>query len=108
MTPPEKWPPSVHNAIHDEQAAIREAQAHLSRKPSQKWQRRIQQARCRIWVLMMCHMAVIALAGGGCAAYNKTGWWAPDTANYTLSRDRMTGDLTDYWGLSWTLKDSGK
>lgn len=41
----------------------------------------------------------------GCAAYNKTGWYTPDTANYTLSRDRMTGDLTDYWGLSWTLKD---
>ena len=41
----------------------------------------------------------------GCVAYNKTGWWTPDTLNYTLSRDRMTGDLTDYFGASWTIKN---
>ena len=38
------------------------------------------------------------------AAYSKTGAWAPNGANYTLSRDRETGDLTDYFGLSWQLK----
>jgi len=37
----------------------------------------------------------------GCAndGYKKTGWYAPDGFNYTLSRDRQTGDLTDYWSL---------
>jgi hypothetical protein len=59
MSPPEKWPPSVHNALHDEQAAIRHAQAQLAKRRSQKWLRRVQQARCRIWVLMMCQMAFV-------------------------------------------------
>ena len=40
----------------------------------------------------------------GCASYSKTGAWAPQGANYTLSRDRQTGDLTDYWGLTWSFK----
>lgn len=40
----------------------------------------------------------------GCASYSKTGVWAPNGINYTLSRDRQSGDLTDYWGLTWQLK----
>lgn len=40
----------------------------------------------------------------GCASYNKTGAWAPNGVNYTISRDRQTGDLTDYFGVSWQLK----
>lgn len=30
--------------------------------------------------------------------------WTPDSFNYTLERDRNTGDLADYFGLSWSLK----
>jgi len=47
---------------------------------------------------------LIALTLSGCAAYKETGHWTPDSFNYTLSRDRQSGDLTDYWGFSWSLK----
>ena len=40
----------------------------------------------------------------GCASYSKTGNWAPNGVNYTLSRDRQSGELTDYFGVSWQLK----
>jgi len=40
----------------------------------------------------------------GCASYSKSGFWTPDGVNYTLSRDRQSGDLTDYFGVTWNLK----
>ena len=42
----------------------------------------------------------------GCSTmdYSKTGWYAPNGANYTISRDRQTGDLTDYVGVTWQFK----
>jgi predicted 3-demethylubiquinone-9 3-methyltransferase (glyoxalase superfamily) len=39
----------------------------------------------------------------GCANY-KSCRLAPDSINYTISRDRQTGELTDYFGVSWQLK----
>ncbi len=39
----------------------------------------------------------------GCAAYSRSRW-TPDGFNYTVSRDRRTGDQTDYFGVSWNLK----
>ena len=45
---------------------------------------------------------------GGCAAYNKTGWWTPDTFNYTYATPFTRTDVappTHYFGLSWTIKD---
>jgi len=44
-----------------------------------------------------------ALLIGGCASY-KSQWWTPDGFNYTLSRDRETGDMTDLVGFTWNLK----
>jgi hypothetical protein len=49
-------------------------------------------------------LLLLAISLAGCAAYRETGHWTPDGFNYTLSRDRQTGDLTDYWGFSWSLK----
>lgn len=40
----------------------------------------------------------------GCESYKRTGAWAPDSVNYTLSRERNSGELTDYFGASWQLK----
>lgn len=39
----------------------------------------------------------------GCETYKRQ-VWTPDGFNYTLSRDRQTGDLTDYFGVTWNLK----
>ena len=39
----------------------------------------------------------------GCETYSKQKW-TPDSFNYTLQRDRTTGDQSDYWGMSWNLK----
>lgn len=51
---------------------------------------------------------VAALALTGCASvhekYKNSGWYTPESFNYTLQRDRTTGDLSDYFGLSWNLK----
>ena len=49
-------------------------------------------------------LCAISLSLCGCAQYAKTGPWAPNGVNYTLSRDRNTGELTDYFGVSWQLK----
>jgi hypothetical protein len=52
-------------------------------------------------------MAIVAIlcviAGGGCASYNNNPL-TPDGLNYTLSRDRVSGELVDYVGLTWNLK----
>jgi hypothetical protein len=40
----------------------------------------------------------------GCASYSHTSRLFPDSVNYTLSRDRHTGQETDYFGVSWSLK----
>jgi len=40
----------------------------------------------------------------GCASYKASGPWTPDSVNYTISRERSTGELTDYFGASWSLK----
>lgn len=57
-------------------------------------------------ILILC--SCVALAG--CASvdtaregYKKAGW-TPDQFNYTLQRDRHTGDMSDYFGLGWSLK----
>lgn len=49
-------------------------------------------------------LLILTLSFSGCAEYAKTGPWAPNGVNYTLSRDRNTGELTDYFGVSWQLK----
>lgn len=48
-------------------------------------------------------LLLLAAALTGCAAYKESPW-TPDGVNYTLSRDRQTGDLTDYFGVTWNLK----
>jgi hypothetical protein len=40
---------------------------------------------------------------GGCAAWKRSPW-TPDTFNYTISRDRRTGEQVDYLGFGWNLK----
>mgnify|MGYP006921428238 CR=1 FL=1 len=55
--------------------------------------------------LLITLCAVVGLTG--CASLNETYKaqpWTPDGFNYTLARDRDTGSLCDYWGLSWSLK----
>lgn len=39
----------------------------------------------------------------GCETYKHQAW-TPDGFNYTISRDRQTGELVDYFGVSWQLK----
>lgn len=39
----------------------------------------------------------------GCETYKRQAW-TPDGFNYTVSRDRKTGDQTDYFGATWNLK----
>lgn len=53
-------------------------------------------------LLLLTALAVVCL-GSGCAQYSAQKW-TPDGFNYTLQRDRETGDMSDYWGLSWNLK----
>lgn len=49
-------------------------------------------------------LLLLAVCGcGGCETYSKQGW-TPDGINYTLQRDRDTGAMSDYFGLSWSLK----
>lgn len=53
-------------------------------------------------------ITLLSLLCGGCARwheeYKKTGWYTPSGFNYTLQRDRVTGDMSDYVGVSWDLK----
>lgn len=52
-------------------------------------------------------LALLVTVGAGCQsmkdAYKSQGW-TPDSLNYTLQRDRKTGEQSDYFGLSWSLK----
>lgn len=48
-------------------------------------------------------LALLALITTGCQTY-KESRWTPEGFNYTLQRDRKTGDQSDYFGLSWNLK----
>lgn len=51
-------------------------------------------------------IAVIAIVPG-CASFHekyKAQVWTPDSFNYTLQRDRETGDMSDYFGFSWGFK----
>lgn len=51
-------------------------------------------------------LAVIPLLTG-CAGFKEkyqAQWWTPESFNYTLQRDRKTGEQSDYFGLSWSLK----
>lgn len=52
---------------------------------------------------MKKYMLLLCLILNGCAAYNNSSL-TPDGFNYTLSRDRQSGDLTDYVGFTWSLK----
>lgn len=53
-------------------------------------------------------LALVALFTSGCAnlheKYKNSGPLTPSGFNYTLQRDRETGDMSDYFGLSWDLK----
>lgn len=56
-------------------------------------------------------IALAIMAATGCAgmqeAYNRQ-VWTPDGLNYTLSRDRASGELCDYVGFTWNLKPEKK
>jgi len=56
-------------------------------------------------LLLLAIIAATALTGctGFREGYKKQSW-TPDGFNYTLSRDRRSGDQTDYFGLNWSLK----
>jgi hypothetical protein len=56
---------------------------------------------CAIIVVVAILVSLLSLCG--CSTYSKQ-VWTPEGFNYTLSRDRQTHDLTDYWGLTWNLK----
>lgn len=52
----------------------------------------------------VCGMFALCFCIGGCAAYKHSGALTPDGFNYTISRSRVSGELTDYFGLTWSLK----
>lgn len=54
-------------------------------------------------ITMLVALVAIVTIGQGCAAY-KESVLTPDGFNYTLQRDRHTGQQSDYFGLSWDLK----
>jgi hypothetical protein len=54
-------------------------------------------------ITMLAALVAIVTIGQGCAQYSAQKW-TPDSFNYTLQRDRETGDISDYWGASWNLK----
>lgn len=56
-------------------------------------------------LILLAGLAIIALTG--CQTCREQAW-TPDSFNYTLQRDRMTGDVSDYFGLSWNLKPDKK
>lgn len=43
------------------------------------------------------------LIGAGCASYDKTGWYTPDSVNFTYASD-FHSTPTYYFGSSWTIK----
>lgn len=52
---------------------------------------------------ILAALVAIVTIGQGCAAYKESPL-TPDGFNYTLQRDRVTGDMSDYFGFSWNLK----
>jgi hypothetical protein len=48
-------------------------------------------------------LLLIPLLLSGCASY-KEQVWTPDGFNWTLSRERKSGDIADYFGFTWNLK----
>lgn len=52
-------------------------------------------------------LVFVAVGLIGCAGLHekyKEAGWTPSGFNYTLQRDRTTGEMSDYFGLSWDLK----
>lgn len=50
---------------------------------------------------------LVLLLMQGCAEYNKTGWWTPDTFTYTYAdtfKNTPGVPPTHYLGLGWTIK----
>ena len=58
--------------------------------------------RCLLLVVVGAAMGLT-----GCATYRESPL-TPEGFNYTLQRDRQTGDISDYFGLSWNLKPERK
>lgn len=57
-------------------------------------------------VTLLFALAAI-LFSTGCASsrdWYKAQPWTPDGFNYTLQRDRATGEMSDYFGFNWSLK----
>lgn len=52
-------------------------------------------------------LALAAILFAGCETY-KQQVWTPDSFNYTMQRDRTSGEMSDYFGLSWDLKPERK
>lgn len=57
----------------------------------------------RLFLLVAC-VTLLSGCAGVHEKYKESGWYAPDSFNYTLQRDRRTGDQSDYFGLGWSLK----
>jgi hypothetical protein len=53
------------------------------------------------WRLLVALAAVLFTAG--CETYRNSAL-TPDGFNYTLERDRNTGNMADYIGFTWKLK----
>lgn len=72
---------------------------HIKKLPS-KW------PNCRCPEVMKNRLIalVILFLCSGCESYKKTGWYTPDSFNYTYARSRLTGEETDYVGFTWQLK----
>jgi len=55
--------------------------------------------------LVLLGLLLVGVSGCGSVreGYKSQGW-TPDSFNYTLQRDREDGHISDYFGLSWSLK----
>lgn len=57
--------------------------------------------------LKLLALMALAFSMNSCASF-RTSYqncpFTPDSVNYTLERDRNTGELSDYFGASWQLK----
>lgn len=52
-------------------------------------------------------ICILIVPLAGCASFHekyKEQAWTPDGFNYTLQRDRATGEMSDYFGLTWSFK----
>ena len=54
-------------------------------------------------MLRLIALLVLIIVANGCETYQKSPL-TPDSFNYTLQRDRETGNMSDYVGFSWKLK----